>query len=416
MLWLCLPFALLRLVLKSRNNPSYRKRIAERLSFNLPKLNGCILVHAVSVGETIAAKPLIEELLLDHPHREILVTSTTPTGSDRVIANFGHRVVHCFLPFDTRWFTSRFIKSCRPAVVIIIETEIWPNLIDQCYRRSIPVILANARMSARSYKGYQKFRTLSRPTLRKITRIAAHAQPDAARFLALGVAQDHLLVTGSLKFDLEIPPTLAHQADNFKQSFGRDRFIWVAASTHEGEEDQIVQAVVQINAHCNNALCLIVPRHSERFDTVHRLLEQSQLPFVRLSEIQIPDDEIPQETQIVLCDTMGQLLLFYALANAAFVGGSLVQVGGHNVLESLASNTATIVGPHMFNFQSIHDLLRDAQAIIEVQNAHELAASIIRLYDDKQLEVNLSARGHQVIQKNRGALERLVTLIRQQIE
>lgn len=419
LLWIIFPFAILRLFWKSRENPGYRARIRERMALGLPRLKGCILVHAVSVGETVAAVPFIEKLLEEFPSHDILITSTTPTGSDRVKALFGGRVEHCFLPFDTNLFASRLLKKVKPSIVIIIETEIWPNLIYQCDRKNIPVLLANARMSERSYKGYNKVRQLTAPTLERISQIATHAAPDLQRFLALGAPSTKAQVIGSIKFDLQIPANLQDKRKELIKSLearlpeGQELpFIWVAASTHDGEEDQIIKAAKELRKHVPNAICVLVPRHIERFETVARLLDDNGVSYERFSMTR----ELPDTAEVLLGDTMGELLLFYSIADTAFVGGSFAPVGGHNVLESLACNTATIVGPHMFNFQTIHDLLMENKAIIQVADWKQLSEQLQRLATNDILRQKLSERGEDVVRSNRGALDRLVSLTQRLIQ
>lgn len=414
-IWLVVPVALLRLYWKSRVNPSYRSRIGERLAFGLPKLDDCILVHAVSVGETVAALPLIEKLLVEFPSREILVTSTTPTGYDRVNSLLAGRVEQSFLPFDTRRFTRKLLKQTNPAIVIIIETEIWPNLIHQCKLRKTPVLLANARLSERSMKGYQRILSIIGPTLRDMSVIATHASPDQQRFLSLGAQSSKTLSVGSIKFDLSLPPQLAARKAELLETWPKTTprpFIWVAASTHDGEEALLLKAMQKVREQHPSSLCILVPRHQERFETVARLIQDSDLSFKRFSA----DRALPTDTDLLLGDTMGELMLFYAVADVAFVGGSLVPVGGHNVLESLACKTATIVGPHMFNFTTIHELLMNDKAIIEVQSWEQLANQLIRLASNHLLRHRIAERGEAVVQANRGALDRLVSLTHRLID
>lgn len=409
LLWLLLPFALFRLYWKSKDNSAYRSRVLQRLGFGLPKLKDCILVHAVSVGETVAAVPFLEQLIEQYPSRDILVTSTTPTGSDRVQQLFAGRVEQCFLPFDTAFFMARLLRRTRPALVIIIETEIWPNLIYQCHKRRIPVLLANARLSERSYQGYRKLRWLAGPTLQRVTQIAAHATPDLQRFLELGADNARASAIGSIKFDLTLPLHLKDKVETLRQTLpfvkgGKKPFIWVAASTHDGEETIIIKAAKALQQKLPDAICIIVPRHTERFETVARLLADEKVEYQRFSLTR----RLPPPGSILLGDTMGELLMFYSIADAAFVGGSLVPVGGHNVLESLACQTATLVGPYMFNFSSIHGLLMENKAIIQVETQAQLTEHLYRLATNELLREKLSQRGEAVVQSNRGALDRLV--------
>jgi len=404
---LIIPFALLRLVWKSRRNPAYRRNMGQRLSFKLPQLNQTIVIHAVSVGETMAAAPFIRQLLQNSMYRDILVTSTTPTGSDRVTELFGTKIEQCLLPFDQNIFVKRFLNAVKPALVIVVETEIWPNLIYHCHLRKIPVLLANARLSERSAKGYARISWLIKPTLARITTIATHASEDRQRFLQNGAVPTQVHVIGSIKFDLDLPLNLLSASNAVRNSLSLEqRFIWVAASTHAGEEEQVLKAAKLVQQTIPNALCVLIPRHAERFEAVARMLIQDRVPFQRHSQPKMMEPSI----EVLLVDTMGELLTFYTLADAAFVGGSLVEVGGHNVLESLACETATLVGPHMFNFQSIYDMLSDYKAIVTVESSEQLAKQLCRFAQNQVLRDKLAARGLEVMRRNRGALDKLTAL------
>ncbi|WP_426247809.1 lipid IV(A) 3-deoxy-D-manno-octulosonic acid transferase [Pseudomonas sp. TWR3-1-1] len=403
-----LPLVAIRLWLRARKAPAYARRIGERFALNLPPMQpGGIWVHAVSVGESIAAAPMIRALLTRYPQLPITVTCMTPTGSERIQALFADepRIQHCYLPYDLPWAAARFLDRIKPKLGVIMETELWPNLIHQCAKRGIPVALANARLSARSAKGYARFARLTRPMLEAMSLIAVQTQTEAERFRQLGARPECVEVTGSIKFDLSIDPQLWVKARELREQWqAQERPVWIAASTHEGEDEIVLAAHRQLLAHYPNALLMLVPRHPERFNSVFELCQREGFVTVRRSQ----HTPVSAQTQVLLGDTMGELLFLYALADSAFVGGSLVPNGGHNVLEPAALGKPVLSGPHLFNFLEIAALLREAGALEEVDDAPGLAVAVQRLFELPQDAQRMAEAGLKVMQANQGALQRLL--------
>ena len=415
-LWrLALPLVLARLYWRSRTQPAYRQRIGERLVWNAGRKGegeartskADIWIHAVSVGEVQAAEPLIRRLLESEPTRAILVTTTTPTGAERLRALFGERVAHHYTPFDLPSLMARFIERVAPRLVIVMETEIWPNMLAALDRRGIPVALVNARLSERSARGYARLARLTRPTLARFALIAAQAPADAERFVTLGAPRARVRVMGSLKFDLAQPEDLATRAGEMRRLWGEGRPVWVAASTHEGEEIQVLQAHQRLLAHRPDALLVLVPRHPERFDAVAALIARQGLAFVRRSQERAA---APGEA-VYLGDSMGELTCFLAAGDLAFIGGSLVPRGGHNPLEAAASGVPVLLGPHTFNFAAIARMLYEAGAAERVEDVETLGRCLIDLFDDPERRARMGACGRDVVERNRGALERLLAAL-----
>lgn len=408
--YLLLPFIFLRLLWRSRKVPDYRARMLERLGVYRVKLNKSIWVHAVSVGETIAAIPLIKALQTQYPHLPLVVTTMTPTGAARVKTVFGESVTHLYLPYDAPFAVNRFLDAIHPVAAIIIETELWPNLIASCYQKHIPLILTNARLSEKSARGYARVASLTRHMLQQLTMIAAHGEVDAQRFIALGAPADHVVVTGNLKFDLQLAGDLPEQAHALREQLGVDRFTWIAASTHEGEEEMILKAHQQLRQQVPNALLILVPRHPDRFDTVARLSAEVFLTARRSQQ-----EECTPDTAVYLGDTMGELMLLYAASDVAFVGGSLIARGGHNILEPAALGKPVLSGPHVFNFKEICALFSKDNALLTVNNVNELTQNLISLAKDVQEREQLGQRVLQIVANNRGALHKQLNEIRKVI-
>ena len=403
-----LPLVAIRLWLRARKAPAYAKRVGERFALNLPAMQpGGIWVHAVSVGESIAAAPMIRALLKRYPQLPITVTCMTPTGSERIQALFADepRIQHCYLPYDLPWAAARFLDRMQPTLAVIMETELWPNHIHQCAKRGIPVALANARLSARSAKGYARFAKLTRPMLGEMSLIAVQTEAEAERFRQLGARPECVQVTGSIKFDLTIDPQLLINARALREQWqALERPVWIAASTHEGEDAIVLAAHRQLLTRHSNALLILVPRHPERFSSVFELCQSQGFDTVRRSTGEL----VNAQTQVLLGDTMGELLFLYALADSAFVGGSLVPNGGHNLLEPAALAKPVLSGPHLFNFLEIAALLRGAGALEEVDDAQTLAIAIQRLFELPQDAQRMAQAGLKVMQANQGALQRLL--------
>ncbi len=406
LLRLALPFVMLRLYWRSLKAPAYRRRVGERLGWGPPPSGADLWIHAVSVGEVQAAEPLIRRLMSREPALRLLVTTTTPTGAARVHDLFGDALAHRYTPYDLPGIIARFLDRVRPTLVIVMETEIWPNTLAVCERRGIAVILANARLSARSARGYARLAALTRATFARFTRIAAQSHADAQRFIALGADPACLSVTGSIKFDLRQPASLLNQAEAMRRLWGQ-RPVWVAASTREGEESQVLEAHRQLLARIPEALLVLVPRHPERFDRVAALVSRRGFSLARRSRRERCSDE----TAVLLVDTMGELPAFIAAGDAAFIGGSLVPSGGHNLLEAAAAGVPVAVGPHTFNFALITEMLVEEGAAARVADASTLAALMASWLSDAALRAQVGERGREVVARNRGALDRLIAVI-----
>lgn len=407
-LYLALPFIALRLLWRARKAPAYARRWSERFAAGgaLPT-EPCIWVHAVSVGETLAALDMIRRLQAEYPDTPLLVTTTTPTGSERVRAALGDSVHHVYLPYDLPDHWWRFFRRLRPRMLIVMETELWPNLVAAASRRHIPVLLANARLSARSARGYARFSALTRPMLQRLACVAAQQQADADRFVALGLPASRLRVTGSIKFDLHLPAALRAQAAALHQAWvppgGK---LWLAASTHEGEDAICLAAHRLARNHQPGLRLLLVPRHPERFGKVTALAVEQGFRTVRRSDYRGGDFDV------MVGDTMGELLAFYGASDIAFVGGSLVPRGGHNMIEPAAWARPVLSGPHLFNFTEVARLLEQAQALTLVENSEQLAEVLVSWCDQPALAMQKGQAALQVADANRGALDRLLAEIK----
>ena len=407
LLYLLIPFVVLRLLWRSRRAPGYRRRWAERFGF-FPRVqaDGPVWVHAVSVGEVQAALPLIA-WLRHHRQLPVMVTTATVTGSERVRQHLADQVFHVYAPYDLPGAIRRFIKRVRPSAVIIMETEIWPNLFHRCGAAGIPLILANARLSAHSARGYRRFRGLTRITLRNVTELAAQARPDADRFITLGMDAQHVHVTGNIKFDVQLPEELRDRAEQLRGTWGAQRPVWVAASTHDEEEELVLSAFDMVRTRLPQALLVLVPRHPERFDKVAELCQRRGYAIARRSA----GDAVDGGVAVFLGDTMGELPLFYAAADVAFVGGSLVPTGGHNVLEPAALGVPIVVGPHTFNFLEITRALISHGGGERVETVTELATVVVRFLEHAKLRDATGSCGRELVERNRGAMARLEEIL-----
>lgn len=407
--YLLLPLIVLRLAYRALRAPAYAQRLGERFGrFRQRPAPGGIWVHAVSVGETIAAVPLVRELLRRYPDRAVTVTTMTPTGSERVRALLGESVFHVYAPYDLPFAWRGFLSRVQPELALVMETELWPNCVAACQHRGVPLILANARLSERSARGYGRLGALTRGMLRQLHSVAAQTVEHGQRFVALGLPEAHLRVTGSIKFDLDLPLELRQRAAALKRDWsdGGRRPIWIAASTHEGEEAVILEAHRLILRRYPETLLVLVPRHPERFAGVARQIAAAQLTLARRSA-----DSDVAGAQVLLGDTMGELLLLFGAADVAFVGGSLIERGGHNVLEPAAWGLPVLTGPSDFNFAEISRLLRDAEAQWIVRDSAELSAALQRYLEDAELSARHGAAALGVVEANRGALRKLLGVI-----
>ena len=401
------PLVLLNLARRGLRNRAYWRRWGERFGRGALPEDCPVWVHAVSVGEVQAAVPLVRRVLDRYPGLRVLVTTTTPTGSERVRAAFGTEVEHVYAAYDLPGAVGRFLDRVRPRLAVFMETELWPNTLRLCAERAIPVVLANARLSERSARGYARFPGVVGPMLGRIGAIAAQARPDADRFLALGVPGERVQVTGSLKFDVPLPASLREQAEALRRQWGADRSVWVAASTHEGEEKRILEAFERLLQHCPDSLLVLVPRHPERFARVLALARRKGFRVVQRTRA----GEDAKQAQVFLGDTMGELPLFFAAADVAFVGGSLVPTGGHNLLEPAALGVPVLFGPHVFNFAEVSGMLVERAAGRQVRGARELAALVCELFQDPDRRHAMGESGREAVVENRGALERLMAVL-----
>ena len=406
LLYSLIPLAVTRLIWRSFRNRGYRQRWVERFGFVTRLDVPVIWVHAVSVGEVRAALPLVRALQHDYPRHRVLVTTMTPTGSATVRELFGDSVAHCYAPYDLPTAVWRFLNRTRPDLVLVMETEIWPNLFHQCGTRRIPLVLANVRMSEKSARGYRRFRRLTRSTLRHVTVVGAQSPADAERMRELGA--DRVEVTGSIKFELSVPDDLAGRATALRAGFGQ-RPVWIAASTREGEEQHVLDAHARLREQFPGLLLVLVPRHPERFDAVAKLCVHHGLRIERRSR---RVDGAAADTDVLVGDTMGELLLLYAAADVAFIGGSLLPFGGQNLLEACAVGTPVVFGPHMFNFREISRLALERGAAREVADAAQLAEAAAELLLNEEARRNAGEAGRRLVSENRGALERTMSLVR----
>jgi 3-deoxy-D-manno-octulosonic-acid transferase len=407
--YLLIPLLLVHLFWKGFGNRDYWGRIGERFGwFPKHELNDAIWVHAVSVGEVQAAATLVQSLLERYPNQPLVLTTITPTGSDRARALFGDRVVHCYAPFDLDWPVRRFFNWCRPKIAIILETELWPNLYHECGQRGVPLVLASARVSPKSIDRYRWLVSLFKKALSHGVVIAAQTPADAERFVSIGANPERTNVTGNIKFDFELPVGALEQGREFRQTYMPGRPVWIAASTHTNEEEIVLEAHKLVRQKFPDALLMLVPRHPERFDGVATLLDKQQVSFVRRSNGRVCDIE----TTVLLGDTMGELLVFYAAADVAFVAGSLLpDVGGHNLLEPAALGLPMITGPHNYNSQDIADLLHANGLSAVVTDAASLADTVTALLADSDERQRQGSEAEALIKNSRGALARLLNLL-----
>jgi len=403
---LLIPYAAYWLV-RGLGNRTYFDRLGQRFGLGFPKLDRCIWIHAVSVGEVQASLSLIRALRERFPARQLLVTTVTPTGTARVKAEFGDSVRHCYIPFEFPGAVNSFFNAVNPDAALIMETEIWPNLYRGCGVRKVPLILVSARISPRSIRGYRRLLPLIRETLSHGIIIAAQSQSDAERFLSLGASPARTRVTGNIKFDMELPPEIRQQGVALRAEIIGDRPVWIAASTHEGEEQQVLDAHRVLREQFPDLLLILVPRHPERFVEVRDLVENSGFDVVTRTEAR----ECPPSTAVFLGDTMGEVPLFYAASDVAFVGGSLAPVGGHNLLEPAAQGLPVITGPHVFNAQDIADMFVETKACRMVSDERELAAAVADLLMNPDKAAKLGKNALALVEQNRGALARLLVLL-----
>lgn len=417
--WLIAPLAVLRLMIRSRRERGYREHVCERFGHSAGRLPEddapLIWVHAVSVGETRAAQPLVDALLAARPDARILLTHMTPGGRATGEQLFGERVLRCYLPYDMPGAVRRFLRTWRPSLGLVMETEVWPTLIDECKRADVPLVLTNARMSARSFKRAAKFGARAREVFGGFTRVLAQSPADAQRLGTLGAR--NVAVLGNLKFDMASPPGLVARGRDWRRAIGA-RPVWVAASTREGEEELVLDAFAALKVP--DALLILVPRHPQRFDEVAALVARRNFKLERRSQwapaanavdVQTNVRALPQDVNVLLGDSMGEMGAYYAAADLAFIGGSLLPLGGQNLIEACAVGTPVLIGPHVFNFtQATADAVA-AGAALQVQDPAGLAVALRELFEDKPRRVTMGAAASAFAARHRGATERTVDVL-----
>ncbi len=408
--YLALPFVLLRLYWRGRKAPAYRQRWLERLGYYaVPSRQSVIWLHAVSVGEAEAAFPLIRLLLQRFPQTAFLVTTTTPTGSARVRAVLGEQVEHVYLPYDLPGVVTRFFLHFRPQIAVIMEKEIWPNLFAGCAERQIPLLVINARLSERSAQAYKKIPALLKPALQQITLIATQTDEDRGRFIEIGAAAERVRVLGNIKFDMAIDEAVISAGRALKQQLFAGRYVWIIASTHQGEEPLFLQLYPQLKEQIPELLLMLVPRHPERFQPVKKLSEERALQVVMRSSNQ----SLSAATDVYIADSIGELKMLYAAADLAFVGGSWVPVGGHNVLEPAAVGVPVVFGSQMFNFKDIAEQIVRAEAAVQCHDQQEIIDALLRIHADERFRQRLIANAQAFVARNQGATLRIADLLSQ---
>lgn len=403
------PYVCLRLFVRGFGNRAYWRRLPERFGF-IPRLEAAhvIWVHAVSVGEVRAAAPLVRALLERYPGHRLVVTAMTPTGSATVTQLFGDRVAHCYAPYDYPAVVRRFLARAHPALTLILEKELWPNLIHACRARGIPVCVANAQLGEASLRSWRRLGRLADSTFGAMNAYAAQSQADAQRLIAAGARPEAVHVVGSIKFDLALPPELPAQAAALRRDWGAGRPVWLAASTHEGEEDAVLRAHVELRRRFPDLLLVLVPRHPERFGAVAKLCERAGFAVARRS---VQRGALAPAVDVLVGDTLGELPLFYGACDAAFIGGSLVPAGGHNFLEAAAVGTPFVFGPDMHNIEAIAALAVERGAGTQFSHGGQMADAIGGLLADAGRRERAGAAGRRLVTENRGALARTLALI-----
>lgn len=406
--YLAMPAILAYLAWLGIRRRGYFARVPERFGFGpvVDAPEGSIWVHAVSVGEVQACVPLVRALRERLPGLPVVVTTTTPTGSERVKRVLDGEVEHAYVPYDLPGSVARFLARARPRVTVIMETELWPNIVHICARRSVPVLIANARMSERSAAGYRRVPGLARSMLERVN-VAAQSPADAQRFVALGAAADRVHVVGNIKLDVRLPPSLSEEGAALRRRFGPGRSVWIAASTHQGEDQLVLDAFAVVRATMPDCLLVLVPRHPERSASIAALCRRRGYRTVLRTE----DPDTCEGFDVYLGDTIGDLPLQYAASDVAFVGGSLVGIGGHNVLEPAALGVPVVVGPHVFNFSEVTARLCESGGARQVPDPEALGAAVRELLGDANLRHAAGERGRAFVEENRGALDTLVAMV-----
>lgn len=405
-----MPLALLRLYIRGRKEPGYRRHIAERLGF-FPSIAPSVTriwVHAVSVGETRAAEPLVRALLSRYPDCDILLTHMTPTGraTGRSLFETEKRLTQAYLPYDTKWMMGRLIRHFQPSLCILLETEIWPNLISQCVKYHVPLALVNARLSERSLKKGKRIESIMSEAARSFSVVAAQTRTDADRLSQFGAG--NIAVTGSVKFDITPPTEAVFKGQLLRKCIG-DRPVLMCASTRDGEEELIFNALDKLDS---NALLLLIPRHPQRFDAIAEQINARKIRMFRRSQLNdFSSGSIPDDVRILLGDSMGEMFMYYAACDVAFIGGSLRELGGQNLIEACALGKPVLIGPHTFNFEAITKDAVEAGAAIRIQTASEMIAKANVFFKNNALRTETGTKAREFAENQHGATERTMALL-----
>jgi 3-deoxy-D-manno-octulosonic-acid transferase len=412
-LFILLPLVLLRLLILGFRVPAYRTQWKERLGFSsvIESDKSLIWLHAVSVGEVEAAVPLINGLRNSLTEYKFLVTTVTPTGAETVRRRFGDSVQHLYLPYDLPFSVNHFLEKIKPSICIIMETEIWPNLYHQCKAKSIPIALVNARLSLKSFKGYQYFSGLVKNTLACVAKVIAQTELDAERFISMGCESAKMSVIANLKYDSDLTDEMREQAKLIRTELFSGRLVWIAASTHDGEEKIILEVHKEILKQHENCLLILVPRHPQRFDKVEKLSLEAGLSVVRNSK----SDEMNSLTRVYLLDSLGELKTYYGCADVAFVGGSMVSAGGHNLLEPAQWGLAIISGTDLSNFHEISELLVSGEALVMVSTQTELVNQVNELISNKVLREKMGCNARALLKMHEGSALKIIKEIKSMI-
>lgn len=412
LLWLALPIVMIRLGLRAARSPGYRGRISERFGGGTADESSCdVWIHAVSVGEVNAATPLVQRLLDEKHNLDVLITTMTPTGAQQVVDTFGNQVRHRFAPYDYPFAIRRFLDRFSPKLLVLMETEIWPNMIRLCHQQAIPVVMANVRLSARSAKGYRSVLPLVREGLNQISLFATQSEADRQNLLTLGVAESKTHRTGSMKFEIKMPASVNEVAHAVRRDWSPNRPVVVAGSTHEGEEDLLLRTFQSLLNDFPDLLLVIAPRHPERFESVAKLVARQGFKASRRT---MQSGGLDSAVQIQIADTMGELPVLYAAADIAVVGGSLIPIrgiGGHNILEPCAVGVPVIFGSNMGNFLEISDIALRAGAGFQVGDQGDLIECLKRLLNDAPLRGAVGEAGRKMVEQNTGATQKTCELI-----
>jgi len=403
------PFLLVSLYKKKPGKPPFGQRWKEHWGIT-PKVNATnpIWIHAVSVGESIAVTPIIRELKARHPDLPIVVTTTTSTGAEQ-IAKLGDLVTHRYMPLDFAWCVRGFLKAVNPSKMLIVETELWPNTLHTVAKAGIPITVINARLSERSCQRYQKFQSVFNLLAQNLTQVLCQYQSDAERFIRLGLRPDKVHVTGSVKFDIQVSKEQIKAGQALREQLGINRPVWIAASTHQGEDEIILEAHQSLLQSHSNALLILVPRHPERFNSVAELCNQKGFTIVRRTD----DKAYDSNTQIYLADTMGEMMTLIGASDVCFMGGSLLgdKVGGHNFIEPAALKKPCLTGPSYFNFADIAQQLIHVDALRVATTASDISHHLAQWLNAPTERLRLGHEAANVVKKNQGALKRTLDAI-----